>query len=260
MSAKPNLKMIGIFIVCGIVAFLAVIGIFIRQKFGGDSHNMLVMYFEESIRGLSVGAPVVLKGVEIGKVSKIDLIANPKTLDFSTPVYVKLEDYQSIRYREKDNKEEILDALVGKGLRGRLALQSYLTGQLLIELVMVPDSKVVWHGKRNSDGNILEIPTVLSQMGEISKGIQNMPIRQSVEGINKFFADLNQQLPQTMTRLNNVLDGLDKVVGRNGKVSVETVNNINRAAVEIGKAARSWRNFADYAEQHPESFLRGKGR
>ena len=44
-----------------------------------------------------------------------------------------------------------------------------------------------------------------------------MPIRQSVEGINKFFADLNQQLPQTMARLNNVLDGLDKVVGRNGK-------------------------------------------
>ncbi|MFR8207222.1 MAG: hypothetical protein ACLU99_13690 [Alphaproteobacteria bacterium] len=45
-----------------------------------------------------------LEGVEIGKVAKIDLIADANNLDFSIPVYAKMEDYQGIHTREKTGR------------------------------------------------------------------------------------------------------------------------------------------------------------
>ncbi len=116
MYREPNRRLIGIFLVTGILVFAVVMTMFIRQKFFGGSGNMLVMYFDESIKGLNVGSSVVFKGVEIGKVAKIDLIADANNLDFSIPVYAKMEDYQGIHTRERpeDDKREILDALIKK--------------------------------------------------------------------------------------------------------------------------------------------------
>ena len=126
MHREPNRRLIGIFLVTGILVFAVVMTMFIRQKFFGGSGNMLVMYFDESIKGLNVGSSVVFKGVEIGKVAKIDLIADANNLDFSIPVYAKMEDYQGIHTRERpeDDKREILDALIKKGLRARLTAQN----------------------------------------------------------------------------------------------------------------------------------------
>ena len=135
MPKQPNERMIGIFIISGILAFLAALSLFLKEKLFTNDNQMIVMYFEESIKGLNVGSPVVFKGVEIGKVSKIELLANTTDLDFSIPVYVKMETVNNI-YANKSysSKQAILNALIDKGLRARLTSQSYLTGQLMIEL------------------------------------------------------------------------------------------------------------------------------
>ena len=181
MRKQPDTRMIGIFITAGIVAFLVIISSYIGSKVFTENDTMLVMYFDESIKGLNVGSPVVFKGVEIGKVAKIELIANAQNLDFRIPVYAKMEARQNIKSKDFfEDKRGLLDALIAKGLRARLTSQSYLTGQLMIELEMLPGSRVVMSG-REYDDNVLEIPTVLSPIGELSKGIQDIPIRQSVE-------------------------------------------------------------------------------
>ncbi len=253
MRKEPNKKMVGLFMVVGIAVLTVIIGSSLQDKFFGDKAEEVVMYFEESIKGLNVGSPVVFKGVEIGKVSKIDLIANPNSLDFSIPVYAKMDRQGISSIGEFNTKQEVLDALIQKGLRARLTTQSYVTGQLMVEFEMLPETPIVL---KNKNPDFMEIPTALSPMGELSKGLQALPIRQSVESFNQFFDGLNKEMP----RINKIVTKIDKVVSDNSQASADTVNNLNKAIVNIGEAAKSFRNFSDYLERHPEALLKGKGR
>lgn len=212
------------------------------------------MYFEESINGLNVGSPVVFKGVQIGKVASIELIANAEDLSFSIPVYVKMDAEQSINHSETyGEKEMILNALIAKGLRARLTTQSYLTGQLMIELEMLPDTPIVLR-RPQDEKEFLEVPTVLSPLGEISKGIQNLPLKESVEQFRRFFTSLNDEMPQVKKMINS----MSRVVDGNAGAAADTLDNFNKAAVNISQAAKALRNFADYIERHPEALLKGK--
>lgn len=258
MPKQPNERMIGIFIISGILAFLAALSLFLKEKLFTDNNQMIVMYFEESIKGLNVGSPVVFKGVEIGKVSKIELLANTTDLDFSIPVYVKMETVNNI-YANKSysSKQAILNALIDKGLRARLTSQSYLTGQLMIELEMLPDTKIALHHQKDDD--ILEIPTALSPIGELSRGLQTLPLRESVDQFNTFFSELNKQLPVIMPQISSAAAGFNKLVKENSRSSTDALDNFNKAAVSVSEAAKAFRNFADYIERHPEALLKGKG-
>ena len=254
MRNEPNKRLIGLFMIIGISVLTIIFGTFLKSKFYDGDSKTLVMYFEESINGLNVGAPVVFKGVQIGKVVRTELIANPDDLNFSIPVYVKMDSRQSINYSATYGaKENILNALIKKGLRARLTTQSYLTGQLMIELEMLPDTPVILHSMRQNK-NFLEIPTVLSPLGVISKGIQNVPLKASVEQFNKFFASLNEEMPN----IRKVVHSMNKVISGNAAATSETIDNFNEAAINVSQAAKALRNFADYLERHPESLLKGK--
>ena len=254
MRNEPNKKLIGLFMIIGVTVLAIIFGAFLKSKFYDGDSKTLVMYFEESINGLNVGAPVVFKGVQIGKVVRTELIANPDDLSFSIPVYVKMDAKQSINYSATYGaKESILNALIEKGLRARLTTQSYLTGQLMIELEMLPDTPVMLHSTRQNK-NFLEIPTVLSPLGVISKGIQNVPLKASVEQFNKFFASLNEEMPN----IRKVVHSMNKVISGNAAATSETIDNFNEAAINVSQAAKALRNFADYLERHPESLLKGK--
>jgi paraquat-inducible protein B len=50
-----------------------------------------VMYFDSSVRGLSVGAPVEFKGIRIGTVLDVRLEVNPEDASFLIPVLVEVE-------------------------------------------------------------------------------------------------------------------------------------------------------------------------
>ena len=254
MRNEPNKKLIGLFMIIGVTVLAIIFGAFLKSKFYDGDSKTLVMYFEESINGLNVGAPGVFKGVQIGKVVRTELIANPDDLSFSIPVYVKMDAKQSINYSATYGaKESILNALIEKGLRARLTTQSYLTGQLMIELEMLPDTPVMLHSTRQNK-NFLEIPTVLSPLGVISKGIQNVPLKASVEQFNKFFASLNEEMPN----IRKVVHSMNKVISGNAAATSETIDNFNEAAINVSQAAKALRNFADYLERHPESLLKGK--
>ena len=91
MVRKPNKTMIGLFLLLGSAVFVFILGVYVKRVFFPDNSNVVVMYFQESIKGLNVGSSVVFQGVEIGKVSRIDLVADMENLTFSIPVYVNLD-------------------------------------------------------------------------------------------------------------------------------------------------------------------------
>lgn len=263
MTVKtPNKKMIGIFMLISISLFIGIILMFVGNKIFTKNDDLIVMYFEESIKGLSVGSSVSFRGVEIGKVSSIDLMANSNETDFIIPVYVRLNENQSFRGKNNKkirNKDEFLKKLIENGLRARLTSQSYLTGQLMIELEMLPNTPIKLRGS-TSLWNTLEIPTALSPLGELSKGLQDLPIRQAIDKFNTLFEMTNKELPLILRNIEQLTYNFNKMVSDNIGGASGTINSLNKTLNDISDTAKSLKNLSDYLERHPEALLKGKGR
>ena len=249
MRKQPNKKMIGAFILTGILTFAVILAVALGLGARHSNRTMYVMYFHESIKGLSVGSPVVLNGVEVGKVAKIEIVPNIETHDFSIPVYVTFNNIQKTMAAWSGGRtldeEEVVSALVSRGLHAQLINQNLLTGQLMIELDMKPAK--VTRSLPPGDDDIYEIPTVLSSLSEISSNIQNIP-----------FKDLVDNLNHTLIEVKEVLAPAASVSQDVAKKTNVTLNNFNQAIQDVSRAANSLRNLTDYLEQHPESLIRGK--
>ena len=284
-------KLTGLFVLIGIICFSCIVGYFIKQKYAAENdEDMLIMYFDESVRGLSVGSSVVLQGVEVGKVAKIRLITNLEKGTFKTPVYMVFNDDGSTPERSREEYEVLLKNLIEKGLRARLITSNFLTGQLMIELVMLPNDKPIYRGS----GKYPEIPTVYSSFAQISKDLEDVPLQDTIvrighlidnideslplilENISQTTAAIKQMAPSTLNNLNDLAENLNKDVPsllknmnnisakidsvmdkKNGEAS-KTMENINNTLEEISKFSRSMKNLTDYLERHPEAIVQGK--
>ena len=109
-----------------------------------------------------------------------------------------------------------------------------------------------------SDGDYMEIPTILSPMGMISQDFSKLPIKQAVDNINGTFATLNKDLPVLMPKLIDTAATTNAILQENRRVTNETIKNLNQAAKNISNAAQSFGNLSDYIERHPDALLKGK--
>ena len=221
MGKQASRTVIGAFVV-GAIA-LAVAGVLV---FGSgkllSKQARFVMFFDGSLKGLQVGAPVVMQGVKIGEVTDIYVMADPATLEFYTPVFVKI-DPGKIRVAGqetttwKTRKEEYSDyqSLVKKGMKAQLALQSYVTGQLWIGLGLYPDKPVRLVGMIK---DVPEIPTIPPTLEEFSKTIGELPVKQIV------------------WKLDNVITGIDRLV--NSPELQRTVVNLEKATGDIDRLVK----------------------
>lgn len=274
MPNKPNKKMIGIFTIFSIISLIIIIVMFSGIKSFKLKDDKLVMFFNESISGLSIGSPVSFRGVEIGQVIKIELIPNKNKNGFSIPVFVKLNENQNFRARSNvwsGNNTVFLEDLVENGLKAKLATQSYLTGQLMIELEMLPKVPANFQNQYVFK-NVLEIPTVLSPIGELSQGIQNLPIKDIIEKFDKFLVNFNEKFPIALDEvitmaqnvnkaaitINTLAGNIDNTIENNTNTLPIIINNFNKTMIEIGEAANSLKNLMDFLERHPEAILKGK--
>lgn len=256
MQQNKTYKKAGLFVVIGALCLAGIILKYAGQKFLTDDSHMVVMYFDESIQGLSVGSSVVLQGVEIGKVSKIKLIADMQSGTFKAPVFVMFDKKKisSKQKGEKIDRKHVLNNLIEKGLRAQLASASLLTGQLMIQLVMAPDQPVQLKGK----GVYQEIPTILSPYEKFSKDLEEVPLHESLVRLGDVLVDLDDKLPVILDNVAHITEKFDGMLDRKSGEFSKTLNNANATMVEISKASRSLKNLTDYLERHPEALLRGK--
>lgn len=267
MQKKKTYKMVGLFILLGFICLGGIIFHYAGQKFLSDDEDVVVMYFEESVSGLSVGSSMVFKGVEVGQVTKINLLIDMQDGTFKTPVFVKFKENKAVRiigYGDMTPKEA-LDALIERGLRARLVSASYLTGQLMIELVINPDTPAEF----DDDGSYLEIPTEMSSFGVISKDLQEIPLKETMlrlsdivkklnEGLPSILDSLDSKLPKIMTNMEQMTQKMNSTIDKKSHETSKAVANFNATMEDMGKASISLKNLADFLERHPEAIIRGK--
>lgn len=229
MTKKANPKVIGAFVV-GAVA-LAAIGVIIfgSGKFFAEKHAW-VLYFPGSVKGLTVGAPVTLKGVQIGTVTDVKVVINRETLTFHTPVYIEVfpDRIKDVgEYIAEDavtydtDPDEAIKVLVERGLRAKLQLQSLVTGKLQVAFDMYPGTPVHYVGL---DKKVGELPTLPTAMEQLAKTLENLPIKEMVEDVRKTLAAIEKlatspDLAEAITALNNTLQDFGKLARNvNGRV------------------------------------------
>lgn len=256
MAKKKTYKLTGLFVLLGFACLGGIIFNYTSQKFLTNDEDVVVMYFEESIKGLSIGSSVVFKGVEVGQVSDIKLLIDLQDGTFKTPVYVRFQENKAVRMIEKQNvsPEEEMNELIEKGLRARLISANYLTGQLMIELVMSPNSPAEFDG----DGSYYEIPTEMSSIGVISKDLQEIPLKETMLRFSDLIQKLDERMPEILDNVERVTRDLKQAINDKSTETTKALENFNSTMEDMGKASISIKNLTDYLERHPESILRGK--
>jgi paraquat-inducible protein B len=97
-----------------------------RRRSKGRSRYLL--YFDESVAGLSAGSPVEFRGIPIGEVQDVDLALDPKSGEIRIPVVIEIETAR-LGLAKGEDELAYLGKQVERGLRARLATKNLLTGQ-----------------------------------------------------------------------------------------------------------------------------------
>lgn len=187
---KNNSFRIGAFIVGAILlVFLALL--FFS---GGDLFSQkerVVMYFEGSVQGLQVGAPIKLKGVILGEITDIQINFDSNTQDNGNKnnsakniVTAVTGDLALKRISRKGNEVslEFFEEAIANGLRAQLNFQSFLTGLLYVELDFFPDTPATLYGFKK---NYLELPTVATGFEELTKNLQEINLKSLVKNLDQ---------------------------------------------------------------------------
>jgi len=219
MSKKVSKTLIGVFVTGAIGLLVIAVLVFGSGKFFAPTKKF-VMFFEGSVKGLNIGSPVMFDGVKIGEVTEIQLRFEPKTLSAIIPVYVEIDPRNFTVPEEagkglmESKKYAYIKPLIEKGLRAQLQMQSFVTGQLMINLDFYPDKPIRMVGLEKK---YPEIPTIPTTMQELSKTIQELPLKEivskldlTIDGIQKLVN--SPETKESIESLNTTLKSTQKVV------------------------------------------------
>ena len=150
---QPHTVAIGAFVIGAILIALTTLVFLLGSGFG--KREKVVMVFDGSVKGLNVGAPMALRGVQVGQVTNIELILDSDNASVIMQVEADL-NAKNIR-REGSATANLTEELIARGLRAQLNSQSLLTGLLYIELDFHPDSPL---NLADIDSPYIQLPTV----------------------------------------------------------------------------------------------------
>lgn len=228
MSKRANPLAIGIFMIGA--AILAVIGIAtFATTTWFDERTTFVSYFEESVNGLEVGAPVKFKGVPVGRVKDLLIRIDMSGRTFQVPAVYEVD---LDRLRTEQNTfvdladEAVLDEQIRAGLRAKLRLESFVTGQLYVELTFVDDPDPV--DVIAAESPYPRIPTEPSFLTSLGQEADSL-----VAGLQRY----------DISSITENLAGL--LIGANEKLDEFDVRQLNAS---LTAAARSFEELADAPE------------
>lgn len=247
------------------------------KQVDGQPQTLVVYFNQQSLRGLTPGAPVDFRGVVLGEVKSIGVEYDRVRKDFRMPVIVQIypERLRGKRF-QVDSEPAFLEGLVRRGLRAQLRTGSFLTGQLYVALDFFPKAPAVAF---DASKRPLELPTLPGSLDELQTAVAEI-----VNKVKKIpFDEIGNNANETLVTLDATLKRMDGLIKQvDGELAPEAkaalvearkamgsaadtlaVENplqqdLRNTLSELSKAAQSLRVLTEYLERHPESLLRGK--
>jgi len=257
-----------------------------------------LLFFEDSIGGLEEGAAVTFRGIEVGRVTEIDLRIDLDADALRIPVEIEVFDgVFDLRGGPAEQLDEIAfaDWAVQRGLRAQLAVSNLLTGALEIRLGLHPDAPPASLGEAEG---VPVIPTLPSSLGQLRGSVEAilaklaaLPLAELSGQLSAVLADAErivgspaipaaiEDAGATAAALRALAESLDAAAdplvqdarstlqsARGAMASTADVaGDANRVAfeaqqlmTELRAAARAIRTFAEYLERNPEALIQGR--
>ena len=250
-----------------------------------------VAYFDDSLRGLSVGAPVTLLGLPAGEVTDVGIDLDPKTLSlrgrveivtYPDRVVARLQTAQTatgkdIVRSEQQSRAFFQRLIEERGLRAQLRSGSLITGQLYVAFDFFPDAE---KAEIDWTQEIPVVPTVpatlpnleakitgiLAKLDKIPYEAIGIDIKKTIETLDKAIEDIasgiDPALQSALAELRRALASANRVLKDTGATllgkDAPGQLALRDALQEVARAARSVRVLSDYLERHPGALLRGK--
>jgi len=241
MAKQASKMMIGGFLIIALFLLIAGLVVFGTTKFFTKTQKF-VLYFNESVKGLDVGSPVLFKGVAVGSVINIDVIADPIKLQADIPVIIQIES-DHFKFRKPDETlppQTDMPLLIEKGFRGVLTMQSLITGKLLIELDFYPGTPLIL---KNIDKEYIEIPTIPSTTSRLAQALDKLDLEAVQEKLESALDGIgnltnNPDLAASIRHLKETLRDARKLVSRVDRQVDPLAQDTKKTVKDIGKLAR----------------------
>jgi len=250
MSKQANKKAIGAFVLAALALAVAAIVIFGSGKFFAKTYQY-VAFFQGSVKGLRVGAPVVFRGVKIGEVTKMMIYALRDEQSYEIPVILEIEaeNFHSIGSKIKDRKQYLQD-IIKKGLRAQLQMQSIVTGQLMINIDFYPNSPVKLVGTQKIDiaKGVMEIPTIQATLQKLEKTLEEVPIGEMVKSVNNSLKAIealvtSEELPKSLHYFKQTMKDMRDFVRH-------VDQKIDPLAADLGQALKDAQTLLRNVDSH----------
>jgi paraquat-inducible protein B len=231
-----------------------------------------VLHFNESLRGLSVGAPVSFLGIPVGEVTYSGLELNPATFGIRPRVEVVFYPNRFVaqlprsvaplaRSMRLQERRALLQRLVDRGLRAQLETGSLISGQLFVALKYFPDAPkaridptreppefpVVPGGLAAFQDKLLNILTKLEQLplDDLSRDLRKVlgTLDQGLQDVNRMVVrvdgEILPEVKKTLGTLDQALQNADRMLVRvDGEVVPEVKKTLEDLRQSVAAAQR----------------------
>lgn len=237
-----NKTTIGAFVLGGFILIMGVIIFFGNFNLFSAPFRAAVV-FQDSISGLSIGAPVNFRGVRVGTVESISIKYNRKTHTAYIPVIIQLDPKKvTVTNKDRQNAPVEFTRLVALGLRAELNLQSFVTGQSQINLDFQRGSPMTLHPEVT---DLPEIPTTPSAIEVMTKQLSKLPLQEisnnlveSLRSIKSLSAKLDAELPDLIKSFKGTSEEAHKAIAQTQGTITEVSKRLDTTLVNVSKMAK----------------------
>lgn len=223
MASNRSYTIIGAFLL-GAIA-LAAVGILTFGNTGlFKQQRQAVIFFNQSVLGLTNGSRVLFRGVQVGTVRHVQLRLNPHG-GAKIAVTIEMSGNDVVMQGGKQLPSDLTIAqMVKRGLRAQLVVYSYVTSQLAVNLDFQPDNKPNFVAPQGQL-DLPEIPAVPSEISQLKDTVAQIPWKKTLNRVN-----------QTMNTMVQLAQDLDKTVNDIGPNLNKTTETTQQTLETVQKA------------------------
>jgi len=296
MNSKSYFK-VGMFVIIGAVLVVTGIIVFGAGKFLKEK-IIIESYFDQSVQGLEVGAPLKFQGVKVGNVSEIGFVFN----DYDTGLnYVLVrsemfpDKFGSLKHREnmdlvvkqlidrgypinvfvggdeKDALQAIIEDDINKGMRIELSSQG-ITGVGFLNIVFVDPEQyqplvIDW---TPFDIYIPSKPGVITLLTkaieDVSKALIDIDFKELGKNMNKIlanlakvdFAELDEKLQDILNEMNQTVETLNSTTRDMRRFGLSQQTEIKSIISDIKSISSDLNQLLNTGKQDPAWLIFGE--
>jgi paraquat-inducible protein B len=211
-----------------------------RQGMFSDSIEF-VLLVEDTVRGLTKGAPVEFRGIRVGTVKEVPWrFTSPERRirdNFAIPVLISIEP-QRLDGQEKIDLEawhERLQNIVSNGLHATLKSANLLTGALFVDLNFKRDSAEDYVAEKFEDR--LVIPTTPTGLAQIELKVSSLLDKLNAMQVEPILDGMDENMQQSESLLREVRELTASIKEMLNNPEIQQVPaNINQTLSELRKA------------------------